>query len=81
MQQKILNLIHRTRHATGQRILGKVVETDEVRSFIAENNAPALKELSARFREAIDRGLWTPRSNSAYHHLRQFSGETIEEPA
>ena len=53
---------------------------EEVRSFIAQNNAPALSELSARFREAIDRGLWTPRSNSAYHHLRQLAGETIEEP-
>lgn len=53
---------------------------EEVCRFLAENNAPALKELSERFREAIDRGLWTPRSNSAYHHLRQFAGDTIEEP-
>ncbi|MEM8686716.1 MAG: cobaltochelatase subunit CobN [Pseudomonadota bacterium] len=53
---------------------------EEVRGFMGENNAPALRELSERFREAIDRGLWTPRSNSAYHHLRQLAGETIEEP-
>ena len=37
-----------------------------VRGFIAENNAPALKEIAARFREAVDRGLWAPRRNSAY---------------
>ena len=40
-----------------------------VRSFIAENNAPALSEMSARLREAIDRGLWAPRTNSAYDLL------------
>ena len=28
-------------------------------------NAPALAEIAEKFAEAIDRGLWTPRSNSA----------------
>lgn len=54
---------------------------DEVRDFIEKNNENALRELSERFREAIDRGLWTPRSNSAYHRLRQLTGENVEEPA
>jgi len=40
-----------------------------VRDFIAENNPPALAEMAARFREAIDRGLWAPRTNSAYDRL------------
>jgi cobaltochelatase CobN len=40
-----------------------------VRDFIAENNPPALAEMAARFREAIDRGLWAPRANSAYDRL------------
>jgi cobalamin biosynthesis Mg chelatase CobN len=28
-----------------------------------------LAEIAARFREAVDRGLWSPRSNSAYDLL------------
>ena len=40
-----------------------------VRAFIAESNAPALSEMAARLREAIDRGLWAPRTNSAYDLL------------
>ncbi len=35
------------------------------RDFIAEHNAPALKEIAQRFQEAIDRNLWQPKSNSA----------------
>jgi cobaltochelatase CobN len=37
--------------------------------FIAENNPHALAEMAARLREAIDRGLWAPRTNSAYDRL------------
>lgn len=38
---------------------------DDTRQFIEENNAPALREMAERFQEAIDRGLWVPKSNSA----------------
>lgn len=38
---------------------------DATRDFIAEHNAPALKEIAQRFQEAIDRNLWQPKSNSA----------------
>ncbi|MBD3679924.1 MAG: cobaltochelatase subunit CobN [Rhodobacteraceae bacterium] len=41
------------------------LEDDETREFIAEANAPALREIAERLAEAIDRGLWQPRSNSA----------------
>ena len=34
-------------------------------NFIAKANAPALREIAQRLQEAIDRGLWHPRSNSA----------------
>ena len=40
-----------------------------VSAFIAENNPPALAEMAERFREAIDRGLWAPKWNSAYDRL------------
>ena len=38
---------------------------NDTRDFIEDANAPALKEIAERLVEAIDRGLWTPRSNSA----------------
>jgi cobaltochelatase CobN len=41
------------------------LEDDTVRDFIAEHNAPALREIAQRLQEAIDRDLWQPKSNSA----------------
>jgi cobaltochelatase CobN len=41
------------------------LEDDETRRFIETHNAPALREIADRLSEAIDRGLWQPRSNSA----------------
>jgi len=41
------------------------LEDDDTRDFIEAHNAPALQEIAERLQEAIDRGLWTPRSNSA----------------
>jgi cobaltochelatase CobN len=54
-----------------------------VRGFIAENNAPALREIADRFREAIERGLWAPRKNSAYEELRALGCRRyeIEQPS
>jgi cobaltochelatase CobN len=49
-----------------------------VRGFMAANNAPALREMAARFREAIDRGLWSPESNSAYDFLSGLIAESRE---
>ena len=41
------------------------LEDDATRAFIEEHNEPALHEIAERLQEAIDRGLWQPRSNSA----------------
>jgi len=41
------------------------LENDDTREFIEEHNAPALREIAERLKEAMDRGLWQPRSNSA----------------
>ncbi|MGV2124256.1 cobaltochelatase subunit CobN [Agrobacterium vitis] len=46
---------------------------DRVRAFMADKNPAALKDMSQRLLEAIERGLWTPRSNSARYHLSQLS--------
>ncbi len=42
---------------------------ERVRDFLMQKNPAALAEMAARFAEAIDRGLWTPRSNSARFEL------------
>jgi cobaltochelatase CobN len=45
---------------------------DDTRKFIAENNPAALREIAARLEEAIARGLWIPRLNSAYDRLKEL---------
>ncbi|KQW27518.1 cobalt chelatase [Rhizobium sp. Root274] len=46
---------------------------ERVRDFMAEKNAPAQKELAERLIEAIERGLWTPKSNSAKFTLVELA--------
>ena len=46
------------------------LENDRVRDFIADNNPPVLEEIQRRFEEAIERGLWHPRSNRVGELLR-----------
>ncbi|MCG3268706.1 cobaltochelatase subunit CobN [Yoonia sp. I 8.24] len=41
------------------------IKDDDTRMFIADANAPALREIAQRLQEAIDRELWHPKSNSA----------------
>ena len=48
------------------------IENEENRQFIVENNRPAFDEIIDRFQEAIDRGLWVPKSNSAQNLLKNF---------
>lgn len=45
------------------------VVDQKVRDFMAEKNPAALCEMKERLLEAIDRQLWTPRSNSARFDL------------
>ena len=48
---------------------------ERVRSFIEEVNKPAFREIAARFDEAIERGVWHPRSNSVINFLAQIQGQ------
>ncbi|GHF04900.1 cobaltochelatase subunit CobN [Aliiroseovarius zhejiangensis] len=48
------------------------IDDDDTREFIEEHNAPALKEIAERLTEAIERGLWMPRSNSAKARLDEL---------
>jgi len=47
------------------------VENEDVAAFIRNNNAYGYDELLAKFREAMERGFWTPKSNTAYAHLEE----------
>jgi cobaltochelatase CobN len=46
------------------------IADETVRDFIARNNPAALRDIAARLDEAIERKLWSPRSNSARPELR-----------
>jgi cobaltochelatase CobN len=48
------------------------IADQKVLDFFERNNRPALRELAERFAEAITRGLWVPRSNSAYSELSRL---------
>jgi cobaltochelatase CobN len=61
-------------HHHFEQLHSAYLEDASVRDFIAENNPPALKEIALRFCEAIDRGLWAPRRNSAYQELQRLAG-------
>ncbi|MGR3485795.1 MAG: cobaltochelatase subunit CobN [Paracoccaceae bacterium] len=55
-------------------VAAAVIEDDAVRTFIEGANAPALREIAQRLEEAIDRDLWTPRSNAIRGTLEALSG-------
>lgn len=44
----------------------------DVLAFLRENNPEALREMAARFDEAIRRGLWHPASNSTHATLEEI---------
>jgi cobaltochelatase CobN len=48
------------------------MEDEDVRAFMANANPAALRETAARLSEALERGLWKPRSNSAAMLLAQL---------
>lgn len=43
-----------------------------VAGFMRQANPDAQREMADRLKEAIDRGLWRPRSNSAADMLRRL---------
>ena len=46
------------------------VMDERVRRFMEDKNPAALRDMTEKLMEAIDRGLWTPRSNSARFELQ-----------
>ena len=47
------------------QLFAAYLEDDTVRAFMQDANPAALRDTAQRFSDAIRRGLWTPRSNSA----------------
>jgi cobaltochelatase CobN len=66
-----------TTHAVGDHhfdaLYDAYIADEAVRDFIADANEPALAEMADRFLEAMDRGLWSPRANSAYERLAKLA--------
>ncbi len=54
------------------------LDDEDTRKFIEDNNPAALKEIAERLQEALNRGLWTPRSNSARARIEEITGEKAE---
>jgi cobaltochelatase CobN len=48
------------------------LEDEATRDFIEKANPPALADVADRLSEAIERGLWQPRSNSARALIERF---------
>lgn len=54
------------------QLFAAYLEDARVRSFMAQANPAALRETALRFAEALRRGLWTPRSNSAANLIAEL---------
>ncbi len=71
-----------TTHAVGQHHFEAVYQAyiadRHVQDFIADKNPAALREIAQRFEEAIQRGMWNPRSNSARFELEKLSNILIQ---
>ncbi|ODR91188.1 cobaltochelatase subunit CobN [Sinorhizobium alkalisoli] len=52
------------------------IADEKVLEFLREKNPAALAEMSERLLEAVERGLWTPRSNSARFELSGLAAHT-----
>ncbi len=60
------------------QLFAAYLEDETVRDFIEDANPAALGEIAARFQEAIDRGLWTPRKNSTHERLQGLGARDQE---
>ncbi len=59
------------------QLFAAYLEDAEVRDFMSQANPASLRETVARFDEALRRGLWTPRSNSAVNLIAELLSQTI----
>jgi cobaltochelatase CobN len=64
---------HAVRDHHFDAVYAAFIEDDAVRAFMADANPAALRETAARLAEALDRGMWKPRSNSAGLQLARIA--------
>ena len=65
---------HAVKHHYFDAVHAAFIEDETVRAFMAEVNPAALRETAARLAEALERGLWKPKSNSAGMLLAKLQG-------
>ncbi|UXN04641.1 cobaltochelatase subunit CobN [Bartonella sp. HY406] len=58
-----------------EAIYDAYINDDMVRSFLTEQNPAALREIAQKLNEALDRGLWVGRSNSAAFQLEELQNK------
>ncbi|MDB5685462.1 MAG: cobalamin biosynthesis protein CobN, partial [Rhizorhabdus sp.] len=63
---------HAVRDHHFDAVYAAFIEDELVRDFMADANPAALRETAARLAEALDRGMWKPKSNSAGIALAQL---------
>ncbi|WP_455429132.1 cobaltochelatase subunit CobN [Fodinicurvata halophila] len=51
------------------------LDNAEVLDFLENHNPDALREMAERMNEALERGLWKPRANTAYARLSEIAGK------
>ena len=57
------------------------LQDPDVAAFLTRTNPAALAEMASRLAEAIARGLWRPRSNTAHAHLAALASGAATEAA
>ncbi|MBT4769303.1 MAG: hypothetical protein HOO00_02075, partial [Rhodospirillaceae bacterium] len=55
------------------------VRDEAVRDFFQDVNPAAWREMTARLMEALDRGLWRPRLNSAHEELASHGAKSTNQ--
>jgi cobaltochelatase CobN len=63
------------------QLFASYLEDERVRNFMETANPAALRETTARFAEAMRRGLWTPRSNRAADLIAELLLQSERETA
>jgi len=56
-----------------EAVYQSLLADNDVREFLMEKNPAALAEMAEKLMQAIDRGLWVPRSNSARFDLAEMA--------
>ena len=60
------------------QVFDAYIADEKVRDFIKDKNPDALREMASRFAEAVKRGLWTPKSNSAQFLIADIAAQNFE---